>query len=101
MNWTLVKNSSWGEREKELFGNNQGWLICKGHKLIPIASVHPNIENDAKDTEANARLMCAAPELLSALRYAHDALKTCYPEYQHSEQAVKIEEAIEKATRTQ
>jgi len=68
--WKAVKNKSWGEEHKKVFGDNEGFVICvknRHQELITIASVHCSFGETRNDLPGNAKLIAAAPALLDVL----------------------------------
>ena len=78
----------WQARRGQLW---RGWVVCDES-----GAVHTTVSAEkAPETEANARLMAAAPELLKAAKAAHRALLTDEP-YPHKENEA-LRQAIAKA----
>ena len=56
------------------------WSVCDTQGAAPndgdhfIADLYRGLPRDAETVEANARLIAAAPEMLAALRLAHEAI---------------------------
>ena len=68
--WQAVKNSSWGEEHKKIFGDKEGFVICvknSNREMVAIASVSGYFGQEQKQVAANAKLIEAAPALLEAL----------------------------------
>ena len=67
--WRAIPNSSWGEDHKANFSDKSGFVICYGRENKCLASVVglPFIADSKEVTEANAKLIADAPELLEAV----------------------------------
>lgn len=94
--WITVRNSSWGEDNKKIFGDKPGYLICfknSNREIVTLASV---IGASHEEAEANAKLISAAPDLLEAATRVYDIFgSTGVPALE------KLKAAIDKATKEQ
>ena len=96
--WKAVKNSSWGEQHKSQFNDREGYVICIDRsELIAVASVIGMPFVEQAEIDGNANILAAALDLYRATKAANDMLKTCFPGFQYSEEAIAIEKAINKA----
>jgi len=68
MNWLVVSNTSWGEKQKLLFGKDlgHGYVICEqiGLNLSVLASVHQRIKQSREEVTQNAKIIVNAPKML-------------------------------------
>lgn len=103
--WITVRNSSWGEDNKKIFGDKPGYLICfknSNREIVTLASV---IGASREEAEANAKLISAAPDLLEAaiaiIANADDRIMHLDYEGITEEHYVMLKAAIDKATQEQ
>jgi hypothetical protein len=67
--WTAVKNSSWSERHKQVFGERAGYVICyeKAGELTALCSVIGQPFVTQEEIDANAKLIASAPEMAALI----------------------------------
>jgi hypothetical protein len=79
---------------KQLIGTTErGWVVLYKH-----AHGTRRIDDDGEHTEANARLIAAAPDMLAALRILVEFVRDAGPE-SLADEIAQADAAIAKATR--
>ncbi len=83
--------------------NNNGHIIDEGDTIIALCTIHPIFRTDEQKMRANARLIAASPDLLTACYAASTAICVDADDYDRNARAMErarglLKTAIAKAT---